>query len=374
MDCQNFKELLDSYLCGELAVETNHTMLCHAERCCSCRSEMAARRRLRASLRLACSKEKLSDQAMEKLRTRLRSESGLGNGGARAGVVAGRLNWFTGLFKTRLLTPVAIVAALALFIGAAWSSYVLWREGANYQRLSSEQIKALELSASLVAESGGDHRTCAPYFVDATGPAEMPDSVREYDQACARLDKIAAEGAKELRLRSAHICDFSDRKFAHLVYTSGDRLVSLLVTVRDCRALKSGEVPPFSGLALGTQRFTHDHLAFGAYQTAKRIVLVVSDLPENENAALAERLARPVVEHLRNAEAEAGPKELIGRGKLREGVARVAMNEAGEIMRIPGSAGVLACGLMETALCESKQARTPALPGALPGILGGGRK
>src|SRR5262249_61562195 len=110
MDCQNFKELLDSYLCGELAVETNHTMLCHAERCCSCRSEMAARRRLRASLRLACSKEKLSDQAMEKLRARLRSESGLGNGGARAGVVAGRLDWVFGRFETRGFSPAGGVA------------------------------------------------------------------------------------------------------------------------------------------------------------------------------------------------------------------------------------------------------------------------
>jgi hypothetical protein len=34
----------------------------------------------------------------------------------------------------------------------------------------------------------------------------------------------------------------------------------------------------------------------------KRIVLVVSDLPENENASVAEQLAPPVVEHFHNAE------------------------------------------------------------------------
>jgi hypothetical protein len=33
---------------------------------------------------------------------------------------------------------------------------------------------------------------------------------------------------------------------------------------------------------------------------------VASDLSEDENAALAERLARPVAEHLRKAEAGAG--------------------------------------------------------------------
>src|SRR5262245_39024122 len=83
MDCQNFKELLDSYLCGELAVETNHTMLAHAERCCSCRNEMTARSQLRKSLRRACSREKMSEAAIENLRLRLRSEAGFGTEAAR---------------------------------------------------------------------------------------------------------------------------------------------------------------------------------------------------------------------------------------------------------------------------------------------------
>jgi len=121
-----------------------------------------------------------------------------------------------------------------------------------------------------------------------------------------------------LLLRAAHVCKFGDRKFAHLVYTRGGGPVSLLVTVRDGRALKSGSAPPFSGLSLGPQRFTLDHIALGAYQTLKRIVLVASDLPEDENAALAESLARPVVEHLRKAEAGAGLEEQVGRTKMIE--------------------------------------------------------
>src|SRR5262249_29501700 len=112
MDCQNFKELLDSYLCGELAVETNHSILCHAERCGFSRSEMAARRRLRDSLRSVCSREKMSDRAMQNLRARLRSEAGLGAGAAPPGEGRGRRHWLAGLFELRLLTPVAIVAAL----------------------------------------------------------------------------------------------------------------------------------------------------------------------------------------------------------------------------------------------------------------------
>jgi len=303
MDCQNFKELLDSYLCGELAVETNHSVLCHAERCCVCRGEMAARRRLRASLRSVCSKEKMSDQAMESLRARIRSEAEAGAGAARTGAGKWRRGWFASLFKVWLLTP----AAVALLLGAALGLYHLRRgESDDASLLTPGQIEALELSGSLMADSASSHRNCAAHFINATGPAEMPDSVGEYDPACARLDEVAAEGAGGLSLRAAHVCEFGDRKFAHLVYTRGAGLVSLLVTVRDCRALKSGAPPPFSGLSLGPQRFTLDHIALGAYQTLRRIVLVASDLSEDENAALTERLARPVVEHLRKAEGGAG--------------------------------------------------------------------
>ncbi|MBO0860202.1 MAG: hypothetical protein J2P21_17370 [Chloracidobacterium sp.] len=246
-------------------------------------------------------------------------EAGFGADSAPSSFIKGRSSkgrngWFAGLFKIWLLTP----AAMALLMGAALGLYITRRDAADDARmargLSSEQINALELSGSLVAESAGVHRTCAAHFTGASaaGPAEMPDSVREYDPACARLEKIAAEGARGLSLRAAHVCRFGDRKFAHLLYMHGGGPVSLFVTARDPRALKSGTTPPFSGLSLGQQRFTLDHIAFGAYQTLQRIILVASDLPEDENASLAERLARPVVEHLRKSEAGAGLEENMG--------------------------------------------------------------
>jgi hypothetical protein len=328
MDCQNFKELLDSYLCGELAVETNHSILRHAERCGACRGEMAARRRLRASLRIVCSKEKMSDRAMESLRERIRSEAGVGTGAPPADDSKGRPGkggngWFAGLFKIWLLTPAAIAILLCVALGL----YVLRSGGSTEKydgartagRLSPEQIKALELSASLMTESAECHRTCSAHFDRAGGPAEMPDSVKEYDPACMNLDKVAAEGAGGLSLRTAHVCKFGERRFAHLIYARGAGMVSLIVTVRDTRALKSGEAPPFSGLSLGLQRFTLDHVALGAYQTLKRIILVASDFPEDENASLAEILARPVVEHFRKAEAGAGLEERVVKLRIAEG-------------------------------------------------------
>lgn len=75
MDCRDFKEMLDSYLCEELAVETNHSILRHAELCGPCRGEMAARRELRSRLRRVCSRERMSADAATRLRERLRCEA-----------------------------------------------------------------------------------------------------------------------------------------------------------------------------------------------------------------------------------------------------------------------------------------------------------
>lgn len=53
MRCQEFREILDSYLGDELLIKTNHNVLKHLEDCPACRQESAARRKLRTRLRLA---------------------------------------------------------------------------------------------------------------------------------------------------------------------------------------------------------------------------------------------------------------------------------------------------------------------------------
>ncbi len=74
MDCRNFKDILDSYLSGELAVETNHAVQQHAEQCGDCRTEMGARRHLRGLLRAAATKLTISAEGQERLRARLRAD------------------------------------------------------------------------------------------------------------------------------------------------------------------------------------------------------------------------------------------------------------------------------------------------------------
>jgi hypothetical protein len=130
----------------------------------------------------------------------------------------------------------------------------------------------------------------------------MPADAHQFDPAYESLDKIAEIGARGLLLRSAHICLYGDRRFAHLVYTRDSKLISLLVTERDARALKLSNIPDGDDSLVDLQHAWRDRFSLGAYQTAKHVVLVVSDLPENENNALAQQLAVPVTTYLRQRE------------------------------------------------------------------------
>lgn len=284
MDCRSYKELLDSYLCQELAVETNHQMLHHTEHCASCRAEMASRRNMREALRRACSKDCLSNEVLERMRLCLRAEALVATE-----MTVSPKSWqarFAELFSFRILVPASLVI-LALAIG-----------GSLYLKRHPPSSPAL-LSDLLMTEAAYDHRQCAPHFLESTKAATMPESVGKYDEAYLSLDKIASSGATNLTLRAAHVCKPGTRQFAHLVYTRGENLISLLVTKRDGRALKTGELPNLEASFSGLQNADNGELSIGAHQTLKHIVLVVSDLPKFENEKLAETLSLPVLEHLR---------------------------------------------------------------------------
>ncbi len=317
MDCRNYKELLDSYLSEELTVETNHAMLRHTEHCGACRDELGARRELRQTLRRACSRDVMSQEATARLRAMLRAEAAPARSafeGLDEPAVKAASWWerFYSFLTLRVALPVA--AAALLMIGGLWAFYSLQNKSTGIDS-NKETIARIELTGQLMDEAAGDHLTCAKKFVAASGPAKMPDSVRSYDPAYLGLEQAAEPGASGLQLRSAHVCGYGGRRFAHLVYTRGDQLISLLVTERDARALGIEALPKDDGSQTGLQHAIRERLALGAYQTNKHVVLVVSDLPEAENLALTERLALPVAAHLRRVEAQS------------VGVYRIELNE-----------------------------------------------
>lgn len=317
MDCRNFKEMLDSYLCQELAVETNHAMLSHAEHCPPCRLELASRRNLREALRRACDGDRMRDEACQRLRALLRAEAASKETPNSA--FAGWREQLAGFFKLPFAAPVTAMVAILILFAGAFTVYRLQEEGRG------TRLAALQLSDALMTDAADDHRMCVPFVKPETLSDGMPDTVRTFDEACVGLEKVLADDANGLQLCSAHVCGLKDgRRFAHLIYKHDQEMVSLLVTPRDEKAMKIGQLPDLDSWQAGFQESRREELAIGAYQTAKRIVLVVSRLPENENEKLARMLALPVVTHLRQIEGQRASLNLAG-------LAMIASVKGGEL-------------------------------------------
>lgn len=309
MDCRNFKDVLDSYLSGELAVETNHECLRHAEQCPPCRAELGARRNLRLTLRSAVTRTCMSEDAQARLRECLRAEAEAGplvqatpdrlprvvQPRAWANIwprnwPSVRLDWLAPNFAI----PAFVTAVFLLALGLV-GLYA-------YKRSVQPASLFAQLSETVMAEAAGDHQTCALKVAGSQTAATTPAWMKEKYPAYAGLVEAAAAGAQGMQLKSVHVCSFKARKFGHLVYAQNDKVVSLLVTPRDAACLRNGQVPADDGVPAGLQHALSAAFQVSAYQTAKYVVLVVSDLPEKENEQLAQRIAGPVSAHLRQIE------------------------------------------------------------------------
>ncbi len=284
MDCRKFRDAIDSYLCGELLVETNLEILRHAEQCPACRLEMAARRNLREALQRAGTQVCLGEEAKERLRRRLREEALRGLKAQSAGD-----SLLRGIFAPRL--ALALAASLLLIIGFIYSSF-----------RNSPQVYAAELSESVIEEAAREHGVCTFHYKDSPEPEAMKPSAVEFNPIFAGLDQAAKRHARGMKLRLAHFCNLVGRNFVHLGFTQGDEMVSLLVTERDAKAMKNGIVPEDDGLRAGLQGALHGEYRVAAYQTTKHVVLVVGNLSEAESKELAESMAAPVSTHLRHLE------------------------------------------------------------------------
>jgi hypothetical protein len=284
MDCRKFRDVIDSYLCGELLVETNHEILRHAEQCPACREEMAARRNLRETLQRAGAQARLSEEAKERLRQRLREEAGR-NLKARTA----NSSLLHRIFSPRL--PLALAASALLVAGYLY-----------FGPHSSPQVQAAELSESLIQEAAEEHNVCTFHYKDGSEPEAMNPNAVEYNSIFAGLDQVAKRHLWGMKLLLAHFCNLVGRNFVHLGFIKGDQMVSLLITERDAKAMKNGVAPTDDGLRHGLQTALRGKYRVAGYQTSKRVVLVVSEFSEAQTKELAESMAAPVSDHLRRLE------------------------------------------------------------------------
>ncbi len=292
MDCRNFKEVLDSYLSDELAVETNHAMMRHAEHCVNCRTEMGARRNVRGLLRGAVTSTTTSPDFQNRLRARLRAEA---LPDARVQPIAKdnhRASFFSQWFGSLATSQWALVTAALLLVLL----------GGVYLFSNSTSVQAAALSPMILNLAAGDHDHCAAFWRNLTQTENDPvRNVEDYDPSLQDLGKHSPHQALGLKFHYAHVCSEGGRRFVHLIYSRGNDLISLLVTERNAQAMKDGVVPTDDGGKSGLQ---HELGLMGkysvsAFQTSRHVVLLVSSLDAQTQQTLAEKLAQPISNLLR---------------------------------------------------------------------------
>jgi anti-sigma factor RsiW len=183
-ECRRIRELMDSYISGELAVEGNHDVLAHLERCDACRGESARRERMRALLAGSFGAEPDAAALAARVRRALELEQS---------------RW------SRLARYASLAAAVALIVGAA-----VW-----FTR---------PVDAAAYDDSVDNHIACALQTpADAVYDAER---IRRYlNEEYQPIVDAVSHKAGSYELVDVHMCPYNGRDYVHLVYRDDEQHV-----------------------------------------------------------------------------------------------------------------------------------------------------
>ncbi|HXG85117.1 MAG TPA: anti-sigma factor [Pyrinomonadaceae bacterium] len=315
MHCQEFREMMDSYLGDELLVETNHEVLRHLENCPACRNELAARRGLLTQMRSAVKSApemQLNQRFAVKLRNDLRER-------ALRPSVWEKLK--SGSFSgSRLLAATAACLLLMTLFGVVWFNQSSPAE--NIAAVGENQTdKHLELSAptespvtqavkiawrELTHSAVGDHKNCALHFRLEEEPITLKKAAEKYGKFNKDLDKTVIASLNEIfpekqtgktsgkiQIFEAHSCVFQGRRFAHVILLYRNRRISVLVTEANFPVETDEEI--FSEATEG--------MLAARFRMARHAVFVISDLTATENVIIAQKLSPAIRRHIEQSEA-----------------------------------------------------------------------
>lgn len=236
-DCQDVRELMDSYLSEELSVETNHQVLRHLGTCQACSSELTRRQRIRSLLVQSL------DLPVDVDRTRQRVVSALERE-QRSWGRAGR--W--------LGAAAAVAAAIAI---AVWAG------------------RPVDVAA--YDDSAGDHVYCALAYPEDT----TYDAARAARNLAAPFERIAEAIGRwhgTYHVIDAHMCPYNGRNYAHVVIRGEGQTISIFVepALRGSLPSTASRIT-LAGETLDVHATTRNGLQISAVATPEHQVFLVSD-------------------------------------------------------------------------------------------------
>ena len=252
MNCRDFREIADSYLSDELAVETNHEIFQHLENCPDCRQELSMRRELREKLKVSLKNStefQLNPTFNNRLRANLKDEA------------SRKVSWF----NWKILTPV--FASFLLIFGLTFIFVYHPNQTSFAAELSKKAIK--------------QHEDCGLKHL------------KEWEE---NADKVSAEKVtfvKSLKdenteILEVHNCKFQGKVFTHYILRHKGKIISVLKTASENANptnLKTEDaIVCEREKGMQVSRFTVDN----------EMVFVVSDMSEAENLQIARKLSDSV--------------------------------------------------------------------------------
>lgn len=260
LDCQHVREVMDSYLTGELSVETNHALLHHMAECRDCAAEQTRRRRLRALLSEALEVPVDPDRARIRVADAISREPRSWVRAARLGAIAATL-----------------VAAVAV---AYWAGR--------------------PVDAAAYDDSAEDHIACALTYPE--------DAAYDKDRSAQNLVPPFLQIAEAVGLShgayhviDAHMCPYKGRNYAHVVIRGGGQTLSLFAERAERGTLPGASTTVLPGDTLDLHATTRLGYNVSAVATRDHQIFLVSEGP-TDPPELAQDILRSAVRFVRGLE------------------------------------------------------------------------
>ena len=258
--CQHIREVMDSYLSGELSVETNHGVLRHAGECHDCAAELKRRQRLRALLSQTLDIQVDPDGVRARITQAVdREQRSWGRVASLAGVAA------------------LLIAAVAV---------TYWSGG--------------RVDASAYDDSAEDHITCALAY-----PAETtydPDrATRNLASPYERIVDAVGESHGAYHVIDAHMCPYNGRNYAHVVFRGDGQTVSLFAERAERGPLPDAPASVLPGDTLDLHAATRLGYRISALATRDYQLFLVSERP-TAPPDIAQEILRSAVRFIRGLE------------------------------------------------------------------------
>ena len=282
MNCRDFREIIDSYLCDELLTETNHEVLRHLEVCANCRGVIETRRILRARIKSAvvnAAEFQMSDDFYGGLCARLKQASA-------ADKVERKPFWTINKSMLAFAASIIFVAGLGVWFMQTQPEILPRIDVAQKNPAPPEpQINQEAQKISFAETAAGDHQNCAVKYKLEEPPVEIDLASAQYADLRQAVLMPLKNSTGKYELLESHSCKYKGHTFTHIVFRHQGKIVSVLLTdSRNYPVLESDEVAETQADGYQVARF----------DVKNKAVFVVSNLSEPENLATAKILESPL--------------------------------------------------------------------------------